>query len=141
MKQVGITLDLTMVESAKASVDFRVNKLTAAYSSQWGTGAPDIHTVFGDWFTSKTTGFMYAGFLDPAVIAELDKSLDSGRGTLDLKERCAAYTKTQELINENMLGISLFQGKLYMAQRSFVKDFKEFPSGGGSQWFKVWLDK
>ncbi|MBI4198886.1 MAG: ABC transporter substrate-binding protein [Chloroflexi bacterium] len=142
MKQVGITLDLVMMESIQASRQFSFDKTLAAYSSEWGTGAPDLHTHMGDLFDSTNPRYMFGqGYLDAAVVKQLDEALAKGRGTLEPKDRCGYYRQAQEIINDYMLGISLFTGRVSMAHRDYVKNYQEFPSGGGSQWFKVWLDK
>lgn len=140
-KQVGIELDLVMMESLKASRGFRLDKENAAYSSSWGTGSPDLHTVFADWFDPKGKGFMFDGFVDESVKQELDENLENGRGTLDYATRAKFYQRAQDIVNEHMLGISLAQGFCFSTHRDHVENYEEFPSGGGHQWFKTWVDK
>ena len=140
-KQVGIELDLVMLESLKASRGFRLDKENGAYSSSWGTGSPDLHTVFADWFDPQGSGWMFEGFVDQSVEQELTEVLQNGRETLDFATRAQFYQRAQDIVNEHMLGTSLAQGFCFTTHRDHVENYESFPSGGGHQWFKVWLDK
>ena len=141
LRQVGITLDLQLIDSIAASRGYRIEKKYGTYSSPWGSRAPDIDTLHRDWFYSKAPGFMFEGFLDAAVIQRLDTALDNGKSTFDPQERCGFYREAQDIINDHALGTSLYTGLKRVALKDFIKGFVHSPSGGGYQFTQVWLDK
>ena len=142
MKQVGITWEIQMIDSIAASRGFRIEKKYANYHSTWGSRAPDIDTLHRDLFYSKgTVGSMWEGFVAPGVIQALDAALDNGRATNDPQTRCGFYQEAQDIINDHALGISLYTGLKRAAIRDSVKGFINSPSGGGWQFWPVWLEK
>ncbi|MBI4339969.1 MAG: ABC transporter substrate-binding protein [Chloroflexi bacterium] len=142
-RELKIDAKLEIGLSNQSSRLFRIDKSTSSYYTLWGSGVPDLDSVPRDHFYSQAASFMYKDFLDPAVTQKIDGLLDQGRTTpvTEPAKRAKIYRDAQALIDEHAMAIFLFQEKEFTIYRNYVKDYAEHPSGGTSQWFKVWLDK
>ena len=132
---VGITLDLQMMESAQASRMYQRKHEGAAYSSGL-SGATDIDRTLRNHFYSDAP--RNVGQIN---IPGVDQALDNARAALDLKERAKFYLEAQDLIVESMGSLFVYDCKEFSVIRDFVKGFENFPENGGENWFEVWLEK
>ncbi|MBI4199305.1 MAG: hypothetical protein HY535_02365 [Chloroflexi bacterium] len=134
--QVGIKLDLLLVQSAVASKGYLVDWQYPAYYSGVGP-RPELHVIMAEHFhpdSPKTVG-------GPAIVpAGLREALDKAAQTYDSKERGALYRKAQDIIVEDMMRIFLYSQTEYEATWAYVKGYTSHPSALRN-FAQTWLDR
>ncbi len=136
-QDVGVTLDLNVIESIQASRGYRIDKKYAGYASAW-SGTIDIDRIFRDFYDSTSSSFVGPEGGWPGV----DEALAKAVSTIDPAERCTHYTEAQRLIvEEHAAAVYAYNSITTIAYRDYVIGYDPFPENGFQNYYEVSLDK
>jgi peptide/nickel transport system substrate-binding protein len=123
LKEVGITLNLEVLESGAYVTKWVAADFEAAIALNGGR--PDPDGAYSRYFTSKGNLNKVAGYSSPT----LDDLFAQGKATTDYDARKAIYKKADAELENNAVWVWLFTGYGYTATAKGVSGFEPNPTG------------
>lgn len=137
LSKIGIKVNIRTLEWTTLIHQFIDKRRFEAVILGWSTGPdPDLYDIF---HSSKTVspGLNFVGYANP----ELDRLLEQGRYTLDVKKRKKIYFKVQEILAEDQPYTFLYIPMSLEAISSRVQEVKTSAIGIGYNLEEWWVPK